>query len=87
MKKTAQALVFLTFVLPLSVWAAGSSFYVNLQDYPLYLKAGFDGSTERSFNGRDGSWREFTSWTNIIISKLPELSAEQSGGNTDNNCQ
>ncbi|GHV69168.1 hypothetical protein AGMMS49928_10610 [Spirochaetia bacterium] len=69
MNKTSQAFVFLIFVLPLGLWAVEPSFYVNLQDYPLYLKAGFDG-TAWPPAGPDGSWREFTGWSNVIISKL-----------------
>ncbi|GHV91284.1 hypothetical protein AGMMS50268_17870 [Spirochaetia bacterium] len=41
---------------------------MNLQDSPLYLKAGFD--TAWPTAAPDGSWREFTSWSNVIISKL-----------------
>ncbi|GHV19402.1 hypothetical protein FACS189494_00880 [Spirochaetia bacterium] len=57
---------------------------MNLQDYPLYLKAGFDAAPDLCpsngvSNVKDGSWREFTGWGNVIISKLklPELSAGQ----------
>ncbi|GHU46739.1 hypothetical protein FACS1894200_00930 [Spirochaetia bacterium] len=61
MNKTSQTLVFLIFVLPLRLWAQESSFYVNLQDYPLYLKAGFDGAQDlRPSNEKDDSWHEFT---------------------------
>ena len=73
MNKTSQVLVFLIFVLPLSLWAAEPSFYVNLQDFPLYLKAGFDDTAGPDLQARLGgrpSWQEFTGWNHIIISKL-----------------
>ncbi|GHV94845.1 hypothetical protein AGMMS50293_11650 [Spirochaetia bacterium] len=68
MKRAAVILFILTF--SISVWAAETSFYVNLQDYPLYLKAGFNPADMETPDLQDGSWQEFTQWTNIIISKL-----------------
>ncbi|GHV86006.1 hypothetical protein AGMMS50230_16140 [Spirochaetia bacterium] len=74
MGKTVWILVFFALMLPLS-WAADTPFYVNLQNSPLYVRAGFDSAALaapdfRPSAAKNGPWREFTQWKNVIISKI-----------------
>jgi DNA-binding CsgD family transcriptional regulator len=49
---------------------AGPSFYVNVQDFPLYLKAGFDPSDTVTPDLQDGSWTALQQWTHVIPATL-----------------
>ena len=72
-----QAILFITITLISPVAWSGSaegkeagSLYVNLQDFPLYLKRGFDPKDIVQPNVQDVSWLEKSPFSNVIIAKL-----------------
>jgi DNA-binding CsgD family transcriptional regulator len=50
------------------------AFYLNLQDFPLYLKTGFNPVDIKTPDFARPEWRELRQWTNVILSK-PETQA------------
>ncbi|MDR0561318.1 MAG: 7TM-DISM domain-containing protein, partial [Spirochaetaceae bacterium] len=71
-RKPQRKAIFLSFLI-LPIWGAFAEeprFYIDLQDYPLYLKAGFDPADTAAPNVQDPAWRAYPRWSHVLISKL-----------------
>jgi len=63
-------LVFFTFFSVLAASARENRFYIDLQKFPLFIKADFNPSDVVSPDLRDGSWEEKEQWPGAVIRRL-----------------
>ncbi|MDR2576306.1 MAG: helix-turn-helix transcriptional regulator [Treponema sp.] len=62
--------VFSFFFVLSSASARENRFYINLQEFPLYVKAGFNPSDAVSPDLQDGSWQVREQWKGAVIRRL-----------------